>query len=70
MFWLSRKRLVGSYRRLIDEPVPGRSRVGLADSRLALVGQEVDVGAGVALVQRRRERLDPGLAYARSSGPS
>src|ERR671910_551166 len=45
----------------LNEPLPGRARVGRADSRFALVAEEVDVHARVALLQRRREPRDPVL---------
>jgi DNA-binding MarR family transcriptional regulator len=44
------------------EAVPGRPRVGFADSRLAVVAEESDVCAGFALAQRRGEVGDPGVA--------
>ena len=50
---------------------PRSFRVGRADARLALVAEEVDVRAGVALLQRRGEVASPRPARtARSSAPS
>src|SRR5829696_4479752 len=40
----------------LNEPLPGRVRVGRADSRFALVAEEVDVHARVALLQRPPRR--------------
>src|SRR4029450_14124692 len=37
------------------QPLPGRSRVGLAEPLLALVDHEADLGARVPLLPRRRE---------------
>src|SRR5829696_5429317 len=45
----------------LNEPLPGRARIGRADPRFALVAEEVDVHARVALLQRRREPRDPVL---------
>jgi hypothetical protein len=45
------------------QPLPGPPRVGLADARQAVLGQEAHVGAVVPLAQRRRELVDPSLAH-------
>src|SRR5215218_3613882 len=45
----------------LDQPVPGGAGIGLVDPLGALVGEEVDVGAVVALVEGGREVVDPGL---------
>src|SRR5829696_6401869 len=49
----------------LDEPLPGGARVGRADPRFALLAEEVDVDARVALLQRRREPRDPVLVLHR-----
>src|SRR5215211_5257899 len=46
----------------LDEPIPGRPRVGRAHPPLALVAQEVDVHAAIALLQRRCEIAYPRFA--------
>src|SRR5439155_13383534 len=46
----------------LGQPIPGRARVGVADPLLALVGEEVDVGAMVVLAERPSETFDPGCA--------
>src|SRR5215217_554166 len=50
------------------QPIPSRARVGLAESRLAVVAEEVDIGAGVLLTQGGREVADPRLAHGSVGG--
>src|SRR5438046_6633624 len=47
----------------LDEAVPGRARIRLVDPRRPVLGQEVDIGAGLlARGQRPDEVIDPALA--------
>src|SRR5215211_4481958 len=51
-----------------SEPVPGRTRVGLADPPLALIAEKADVRTAVTLAQRRREVGYPVLVHRRLIG--
>src|SRR5690606_2346094 len=46
-----------------DQPLPCRSRVGVARARRAFVAEEVHVGSRIALAQRLRKRRHPRLPF-------
>src|SRR5574337_35035 len=48
----------------LREPLPGPARIRCADTRLTLIRKKIDIRAGVALLQCRREIRDPGVAHS------